>query len=38
MYADDDEDTTPPPRPKRFTISYAQAATILTPAVLSHSC
>jgi hypothetical protein len=28
MYADDDEDTTPPPRPKRFTISYAQAAKI----------
>jgi chromosome segregation ATPase len=26
MYADDDEDTTPPPRPKRFTISYAQVA------------
>jgi hypothetical protein len=26
MYADDDEDTTPPPRPKRFTESYAQAA------------
>jgi hypothetical protein len=24
MYADDDEDTTPPPRPKWFTISYAQ--------------
>jgi hypothetical protein len=32
MYADDDEDTTPPPRPKRFTISYAQAAKILNPA------
>jgi hypothetical protein len=31
MYADDDEDTTPPPRPKRFTVSYAQAAKILSP-------
>jgi hypothetical protein len=31
MYADDDEDTTPPPRPKRFTVSYAQAAKILPP-------
>jgi hypothetical protein len=31
MYADDDEDTTPPPRPKRFTISYAQAAKIQNP-------
>jgi hypothetical protein len=26
MYANDDKDTTPPPRPKRFTVSYAQAA------------
>jgi hypothetical protein len=24
-YADDDEASTPPPRPRRFTISYAQA-------------
>jgi flagellar biosynthesis chaperone FliJ len=31
MYADDDEDTTPPPRPKRFTVSYAQAAKIINP-------
>jgi hypothetical protein len=31
MYADDDEDMTPPPRPKRFTISYAQAAKIQNP-------
>jgi hypothetical protein len=31
MYADNNEDTTPPPRPKRFTVSYAQAAKILPP-------
>jgi hypothetical protein len=31
MYADDDEDTTPPPRPKRFTVSYAQAAKLTNP-------
>jgi hypothetical protein len=37
MYADDDEDTAPPPRPKRFTISYAQAAKILPPQLPSSN-
>jgi hypothetical protein len=45
MCIDDDEATTPPQRPKRFTISYAQATkrlafgneTILTPPTTVHS-
>jgi hypothetical protein len=37
MYADDDEDTTPPPRPKRFTVSYAQAAKVINPQIPTAS-